>query len=127
MKGLDAWIGVLIVLFSAYVSLEVQSAQVILMNIMEVLYMVGLGLDQSSCALVGRWLGKNDHKTALEFYNAFRILSPIVIGFVLILEWIFRVQSVEMFTNIKTTRELALSAVWLFMFNIGPDLYKGML
>ena len=97
------------------------------MSIMVVLYMVGNGLDQAACAIVGQHLGNNDKKKAWDYYNAFRVVSPMLICFVMLLQWVYRVEIVEMYTNIESTRKISLQAIWLFLFNIFPDLFKGMM
>ena len=50
-----------------------------------------------------------------------------MIAVVMILFWIFRVETVTLFTSRKEVQKEALSAIGLFVFNIFPDLYKGML
>ena len=57
MFALDVWAGSIVRFFSGYLGVEVQSAQVILNNIMVLLYMVGSGLDSAACAFVGQALG----------------------------------------------------------------------
>ena len=56
---LDCYAGTMVTFISGYISLKAQSAQVILGSIMVFLYMVGRGLEQASCAIVGQHLGKN--------------------------------------------------------------------
>ena len=41
--------------------------------------------------------------------------------------WVLRVQIIAAFTNKEEIAEEAFKALWLFVFNIFPDLFKGML
>ena len=43
------------------------------------------------------------------------------------LQWIFRHEIVQLYTDIESTRREAMTAIWLFCFNIFPDCFKGMM
>lgn len=94
---------------------------------MVLLYMTGSGLDNASCALVGQALGANNISAAKGFYSTFRIIASLLIGLIMLLQWTFREVLVDMYTNIPSVRTEALSAIYLLLFNIFPDLFKGML
>lgn len=48
--------------------------------------------------------------------------------FIVISIWYtFRIEIINLYTDIESTKREALKATWLFVFNIFPDLYKGML
>ena len=64
---------------------------------------------------------------AYKYYNAFRVISSILILSVMLLQWTFRHEIVGLYTDILSTRREALNAIWLFSFNIFPDLFKGMM
>lgn len=46
---------------------------------------------------------------------------------VVFLQFIYRNEIVDAYTDIESIRAEARKAAWLFVFNIFPDLYKGML
>lgn len=60
MMCLDCWAGNLVVIFAGVIGKTVLAAQVVLGNIMVVLYMVGMGLEQAACSIVGNLLGDNN-------------------------------------------------------------------
>lgn len=53
MFALDLLAGSAIRFFTGYLSIDVQSAQGIMVNLMVLLYMLGSGLDAAACALIG--------------------------------------------------------------------------
>ena len=57
---LDNWAGSSVRFFAGYLSVEVQSAQLILYNVITLLYMVGAGFESASCALIGQLLGSGE-------------------------------------------------------------------
>jgi Na+-driven multidrug efflux pump len=94
---------------------------------MVLLYMVGSGLDSASCALIGQALGANNESAAKDFYSTFKLIGSFLIGVVMVVQWTLKEQIVNMYTSIPSVRSEALGAIWLLLFNIFPDLYKGML
>lgn len=60
MAVIDCWGGSIVCAAAGMISTETLAAMVILTNIMCVIYMVGQGLEQASCAIIGNQLGKGD-------------------------------------------------------------------
>mmetsp|Transcript_12782 Transcript_12782/g.21611 ORF Transcript_12782/g.21611 Transcript_12782/m.21611 type:complete len:212 (+) Transcript_12782:864-1499(+) len=127
MLCLDIWAGCLIFFSCGYLGVTQLAAQILLQNIMVVLYMVGAGLDQASCAIVGQQIGSNNVKMAKVFYDSFRRVTVVIILLVMTFQYIYRREIVMMFTDNKEVEDQALGAIVLFVFNIFPDLFKGML
>jgi len=50
---LDQWVWEIMILVSGYFKEEDQAAQIIVMNIVSLAYMVAIGLEQASCTLIG--------------------------------------------------------------------------
>ena len=82
---LDVWAGSTIRFFTGYMSVDIQSAQIILNNLMVLLYMVGSGLDTAACALIGQALGADSVASAKSFYSTFKTIAASLIGVVMIL------------------------------------------
>lgn len=58
MVCLDAYANCLATFFAGYLSMATQSAQVVLMNIMVVLFfMCGAGIQSAACAIIGQLIG----------------------------------------------------------------------
>ena len=127
MFALDVWAGSIVRFLSGYLGVDVQSAQVILNNIMVLLYMIGSGLDSASCALVGQSLVAGDVRLANQFYQNFKWVSAFLIFFVMFFFYYYCEIIVGLYTTIPGVRREAISAVGLIMMNIFPDLFKGML
>ena len=127
MFALDVWAGSIVRFASGYLGVDVQSAQIILNNIMVLLYMIGSGLDSAACALVGQSLGAGDVLLANKFYQNFKWVSAAIIFLVMISFYYSCETIVGMYTTIPGVRQEALSAVGLIVMNIFPDLFKGML
>ena len=51
----------------------------VLVNIMNLVYNFSMGLEQASCALVGRYLGRNDPVQAMKYYKSFIIVNAVII------------------------------------------------
>lgn len=49
------------------------------MNLVALAYMVAIGLEQASCALIGWQIGKGDIKKAREFYDSFKIVTACLL------------------------------------------------
>lgn len=102
MLCLDAWSGDLVMLLSGYIGVDVQAAQIVLGNIVYMLYMVGFGLEKAACVIVGQQIGKGDAPEALRYYNTIRIVSAIMIILVIIIQFIYRKELIYMFTDIDS-------------------------
>jgi Na+-driven multidrug efflux pump len=79
MLVLDVWAGSLVIFFSGYISSACLGAMSLLTNIMVVLYMVGRGLEQAACTIIGQKLGQNEVKKARLYFHTLKPLSAIMI------------------------------------------------
>jgi Na+-driven multidrug efflux pump len=76
--------------------------------------------------MVGAQLGRNAPVQARVYYRSFRYIAFWFIVVTTILFWALRVQIINLFTSHKNIQNQAFMALWLFPFNIFPDLFKGM-
>lgn len=83
MICLDWWVWELMILMCGYFPEDTrvtqQAAQIVIMNIVALAYMVGIGLETASCTLVGQQIGKGDVKKAKEYYGTIQIVSAIIL------------------------------------------------
>ena len=94
--------------------------------------MVGTGFEQASCAIIGNQLGRGDVKSAKDFYGTLRHIAFWTIMATTLVQYIFRKEIVGAYLNrenpdVDSVRSQALATIPLFVFNILPDLFKGML
>ena len=66
---------------------------------MVVLYMVGAGMMQASCAVVGQQIGAGDEGMARMLYKSFQIVAGTMIIFVMVLQYIWREEIVNAYTE----------------------------
>lgn len=64
MMMLDQWAWELMVLLSGFFTIYEQAAQIILCSIVGICYMVGMGLDQTACAIIGNLIGEGNYREA---------------------------------------------------------------
>jgi Na+-driven multidrug efflux pump len=102
MFVLDVWAGSMGRFMTGYLSVDVQSAQIIMVNIMVLLYMVGNGLDSASCALIGQSLGAGKISSAKLFYNSFKVIATVLICFVILLTYVFKEDIISIYTDISS-------------------------
>lgn len=57
MVCLEWWVWELQMIWSGWFTVEEQAAQIILMNIAALFYMVSLGFEVAACALIGNQIG----------------------------------------------------------------------
>lgn len=127
MFALDNWAGSMIRFCTGYLSVDIQSAQGIMVNIMVLLYMIGSGLDSAACALIGQALGAGNVESSKQFFSSFRVITVVLIFFVILLTHSFQHQMVEVYTDISSVQLECFKAIPLLLINCFPDLYKGML
>ena len=125
--ALDVWAGSMVVFAAGYIDVKSQAAFIILFNLMVLLYMLAVGLQQASNAIVGQLIGKNDIEGAKVFFSHLKKFSLLVIFGVMIMQYTFRVEIIQLYTNEESVQLEALAAIPVFVFHILPDLYKGML
>ena len=125
--ALDVWAHAVFRFVSGYLGVDSLSALAILMDVMVISDMIGMGLDQASCAFVGQALGAGKVALARQFYDAFRLVSAVVILVYMVLFYHFQVQIVNIYTDIPSVQKETLKAIGLLLGNMFPDLFKGML
>lgn len=97
------------------------------MNLVALAYMVAIGLEQASCALVGWQIGKGDIEKAREFYDSFKIVTACLLFITSTCIYLFKEPLVRMFTDEELVTDKALTIIWLISFATFPDGYKGMM
>mmetsp|Transcript_42311 Transcript_42311/g.64894 ORF Transcript_42311/g.64894 Transcript_42311/m.64894 type:complete len:206 (-) Transcript_42311:19-636(-) len=97
------------------------------MNIVSLAYMVGIGLEQASCTLVGQQIGKGDVSMARKMYSTFKVNTAIILVVTSSMVFLFKEQLMRAFTSKESVVEVALGVIWLISINTFPDSYKGML
>lgn len=90
-------------------------------------YMVAIGLEQASCALVGQEIGKADVPNAKLYYRAFEIITTIILICTSTLVYVFSDALISIFTTEKQINAELQKLMWVFSLNTFPDCYKGML
>ena len=127
MLCLDGGANILVNILSGWISIQVQAAQSIVCNMLGLFYMSAIGLEQVSSALVGQQLGKNDVVQAKIFYSSLYRMSISLICFSICALYTFRIRIIHMFTDIKEIQVEALYGTYWLLFNLLPDMNKGML
>ena len=69
------------------------------MNIVSLAVMIGFGLEQSSCTLIGQEIGRGEIKLAKQIYFEIVQISVVLIGFTCYLVWRFKSQYIGIFTS----------------------------
>ena len=64
MICLDQWCWELMIIMTGYLGVDNQASQIVLMNIVSTCYMVAIGLETTSCTIIGQEIGKGDVKKA---------------------------------------------------------------
>lgn len=127
MLALDLLAGSAIRFCTGYLSVDIQSAQGIMVNLMVLLYMLGSGLDAAACALIGHALGAGQIESSKQFYATFRQIAAGLILVVIFLTYFFQNALINVYTNIESVRIECMAAFPFLLMNIFPDLFKGML
>jgi Na+-driven multidrug efflux pump len=70
-----------------------------MMHVVAMAYMVAIGLEQSSCALVGQEIGKGDIPNAKLYYRAFEIITTGILVCTSTLVYVFGDTLISMFTK----------------------------
>ena len=98
-----------------------------MMHVVAMAYMVAIGLEQASCALVGQEIGKGDVPNAKLYYRAFEIITTLILICTSTLVYVFSDALISIFTTeVRINAELQ-KLMWVFSLNTFPDCYKGML
>lgn len=69
------------------------------MHLVALAYMVAIGFESSSCALVGQEIGKGDVRKAKLYFNSFIIISVICLGLLSLAVYIFKNYLISIFTQ----------------------------
>ena len=74
MLSAEWWAFELMVILAGILGITEQAANVILFNVVAVFYMIPLGMQEASCALIGNEIGANNPKLAKKYY---KVISTI--------------------------------------------------
>ena len=127
MICLDWWVWEFMILMSGYLGVVDQASQIIIMHIVALAYMVSIGFESSSCALVGQEIGRGDVKNAKLYFGTIKFISVICLGLLSLAVYVFKSQLILIFTEHGQTIEKINTVIWIISFNTFPDCYKGML
>jgi len=127
MICLDWWVWELMILLAGMIGVVEQAACIVIMHVVVLAAMVAFGLEQSCCALIGQEIGKNDVVNAKLYYNAFEILTTIILIILSILVYAFSDFLISIFTSEAQINLELQKLMWVFSINTFPDCYKGML
>ena len=124
---LDWWVWELMVLISGYLGVVEQASCILIMQICALSYQVAIGLEQASCTLIGRQIGKGDVPKAKQFYKTFQRITAAMVATTSLLVYFFKEKIVSLFTGDQSVQSTAASVIWIISFSNFPDGYKGML
>ena len=110
-----------------FLGVDAQTTQVVIMNLLIILYQVCFGLMQAATALVGQRIGANDVPNARQYYKYFKFYTLSLVALLVILQGIFKWQLAGLFTSNKEVQTSTVAMIWVLQLNTLPDFYKGML
>ena len=124
---LDWWVWELMVLISGYLGVVEQASCILIMQICALSYQVAIGLEQASCTLIGRQIGKGDVQKAKLFYKSFQWITTCMVATTSILVYFLKERIISLFTTDTRIQKTATSVLWIISLSNFPDGYKGML
>ena len=127
MITLDWWVWEFMILISGLLGVKEQAACILIMNIVSLAVMIGFGLEQASCTLIGQEIGRGEISLAKQIYNEFLKISTILILITCFLVWKYKSQYISIFTENDQIYSTATQVIYLISLNTFPDCFKGML
>ena len=79
MVVIDQWAWEMLVLLAGFFTVKEQASQIILVTITSFCYMCGLGLDQTSCAIIGFRIGAGKVQDAKKYYKLLILTSFCIV------------------------------------------------
>lgn len=64
MLCLEFWVYDLMILMAGYIGVKEQACQIVVINIVALIWMVSIGLQQAASSTIGQQIGKGDIKKA---------------------------------------------------------------
>eukprot|EP00356_Strombidium_inclinatum_P013041 CAMPEP_0170503862 /NCGR_PEP_ID=MMETSP0208-20121228/46130_1 /TAXON_ID=197538 /ORGANISM="Strombidium inclinatum, Strain S3" /LENGTH=164 /DNA_ID=CAMNT_0010783747 /DNA_START=1044 /DNA_END=1538 /DNA_ORIENTATION=+ len=122
---LDYWGWEYMTLASGFIGITEQAAQVVLINMAALAYMVGYGIQSTITTLVGSHIGRGQASKAKEYYRASLIAMVMNILVLIGLHYKFWHYIVGIFTDIDDVVEEALGVMPWFLVNLIPDSARG--
>lgn len=115
------------ILLSGFWTVDEQASQIILVTITSICYMCGLGLDQTSCAIVGFQIGAGDVPKAKKYYKLLFVVSLWIVILQAGSLYVFQEWVVATFTSNGNMQRIVNNLMLLIQLNSIPDSLKGML
>ena len=115
------------VIISGMLGIKYQAAQVILMNMTEVAYAVGFGLQSAACTMMGNQIGKGDLEGAYRYYKVIMVAGFTILVFegLALLAW--GDSFLGIMTNNQEVLDTAQPLMLFFIVNVLCDSYRGFL
>jgi len=114
------WAFEVLILLAGYIGVVEQAAQILLFNMIALMFMVALGMQEATCALVGNSVGENNIPQAKRFFRISFAISSMAIILVIVLVFFTREQITRLYTNeelvvqttVKTIPLLCIQFLW---------------
>lgn len=97
------------------------------MAITSICYQIGMGLDQTACAIIGRLIGAGNHVEAKKFYNALIVTTSVIILSNALFLVIYQDQIIGIFSTDDEIINITKANIYLVAFCTVPDSIKGMM
>lgn len=86
------WAYELQTILTGYLGVKAQATQIIIFNFTSLTYSFGVGLQTTSCTLIGVQIGNNRIQNAKTYFNALKLIALMIIMFVFTTFMIARLQ-----------------------------------
>ena len=115
MLSLETWAYEIMTLESGYLNVDDQAAQVVLINLLSILFMFSIGMQQATSSLIGQEIGRNNVRKAKQILNVVYSLSLGMVVADLVLFYLLRHCIFALFT---TNREVVDKCEEVFLIVI---------
>lgn len=114
-------------LMCGYIGVTEQATQIILFNVLQVMFQVPYGIQQASCALIGHAIGDENVPLGRRIYKCVMIFTVLAD----IIEWsllyYFRKYFCSVFTSEDELLKMFEKTVWIVLIVIAMDFQQGVL
>lgn len=114
----------ILTIISGYLSVNHQSACIIVYNLEALVYFVGLGIAVASANLIGNWLGANQPNMSKALVKASLYYQLINIALVFTIVELFKHQIVSIFTNYDEIKQIVIDFMPWFYFIVVFDILQ---
>lgn len=124
---LENWVWEQMTLASGLVGIDDQAFQVILINLLNLNYMIGSGMQSSASTVVGNQIGYGNVGKAIEYFKVSVITGQVLFCAQTIFFYLYLENIIGLFTNIPEMLENIPNIKLIFCLNIIPDCMAGLL